>query len=359
VIEYDADEQYARLSHEHSPAASATRSSGCDVLVIGGGTADSTRAALLAERGYRVTLLGKAHHPRFHIGESLLTENLPLLEKLGVAKAVKAIRMEKRGAEFVSPWHDHKQAFEFTDAMDKSMPMAYQVRRAEFDEILIRSASRKNTRVVESCQVQGVIYLPDNDGMRVRARHDDGSIETATARFVLNGSGRDTFLGNSFNAMQRSKKHNSTAIYVHFSGATRNPGKTVSNVTTFWFEHGWFRFMPQADGTIRVDAVTWPYNPKTPNKKPPEQFLQGTSAWCAPLRERLQHARLTMPAEARGNFPRECDRTLGNNYLLLGDAYTLIDPAFSSGVMPAMHSALSELTLRTPARVISSRRPPH
>ena len=34
-----------------------------------------------------------------------------------------------------------------------------------------------------------------------------------------------------------------------------------------------------------------------------------------------------------------CDRTHGSNYLLLGDAYTFIDPVFSSGVMLAMHSA--------------------
>ena len=45
--------------------------SDCDVLIIGGGPAGSTAAALLAERGHQVTLLEKAHHPRVHIGESL------------------------------------------------------------------------------------------------------------------------------------------------------------------------------------------------------------------------------------------------------------------------------------------------
>ncbi len=44
----------------------------CDVAVIGGGPAGSTAAALLARRGYKVIALEKAHHPRFHIGESLL-----------------------------------------------------------------------------------------------------------------------------------------------------------------------------------------------------------------------------------------------------------------------------------------------
>ena len=55
----------------------------CDVLVIGGGPGGSTISSLLAEKGWQVTLLEKDHHPRFHIGESLLPMNLPILERLG------------------------------------------------------------------------------------------------------------------------------------------------------------------------------------------------------------------------------------------------------------------------------------
>ena len=62
----------------------------CDVVVIGGGPAGSTAAALLARRGYRVIALEKAHHPRFHIGESLLPMNLPVFERLGVLDKVRA-----------------------------------------------------------------------------------------------------------------------------------------------------------------------------------------------------------------------------------------------------------------------------
>src|ERR1700677_5314641 len=113
-----------------------------DVLIIGGVPQGSTAAALLAGRGHRVTVIEKARHPRFHIGESLLPANLPLLEQLGVAQEVRAIGMQKWGAEFVSSWDGRQQDFRFSDAWDKSMPYAYQVRRSEFDQILIRHAAR-------------------------------------------------------------------------------------------------------------------------------------------------------------------------------------------------------------------------
>jgi len=316
-----------------------TLTSDCDVLVIGGGPAGSTAAALLAERGYAVTLLEKAYHPRFHIGESLLPANLPLLEKLGVADEIRAIGMEKWGAEFVSPWHDNKQVYEFAGALDKSMPMAYQVRRSEFDEILIRNASRKNARVVEGCQVQDVVFLENKIGALITACHDDGSVETVRARFVVDASGRDTFLGNQFKAKKRNKKHISAAIYGHFTDVERHQGKAAGNITLYWFDHGWFWLIPLADGTTSIGAVIWPYYLKTRKTKPLEQFLQETIALCEPLNARLKNAHLTSAVGATGNFAYQCDRSHGSHYLLLGDAYSFIDPVFSSGVLLAMQSA--------------------
>src|SRR5258708_22009742 len=128
----------------------------CDVVVIGGGPGGSTAATLLAERGHRVVLLEKESHPRFHIGESLLPANVPLFEKLGVAREMEAIGMEKWGATFVSPWHDHTAGIRFADATDPTMPMAYQVRRSEFDAILFRRAERVAAETRENCRVKDV-----------------------------------------------------------------------------------------------------------------------------------------------------------------------------------------------------------
>jgi len=71
----------------------------CDVIVIGGGPAGSTIAALLAEKGWDVAVLERDQHPRFHIGESLLPHNNKLFERLGVLDEVRRVGVVKNGAE--------------------------------------------------------------------------------------------------------------------------------------------------------------------------------------------------------------------------------------------------------------------
>lgn len=95
----------------------------CDVLVIGGGPAGSTISTLLAEKGWRVVLLEKDHHPRFHIGESLLPMNLPILARLGVLEEVAKIGLVKPGIELNSlrpPGRSH--TFYFENTLDQDYP---------------------------------------------------------------------------------------------------------------------------------------------------------------------------------------------------------------------------------------------
>jgi len=308
----------------------------CEVLVIGGGPAGSSVAALLAERGRDVVLLEKERHPRFHIGESLLPLNLPLFEALGVAKEIERIAMPKYGAEFVSPWHEQTVTFNFADAWDKSFPNAYHVRRSEFDEILFRNAARKGARVSEGCRATAVEF--HDAGATISTRRDHGAEELWQTGFLVDASGRDTFLANRLEMKRRNRKHNSAAIFGHFSGATRAPGKAAGNIVIFWFDHGWLWFIPLADGTTSVGAVCWPYYMKS-RKTELRQFLLDTIDLSPALAGRLANATLVSPVTATGNYSYIAERTMGRNYLLLGDAFTFIDPVFSTGVYLAMQSA--------------------
>src|SRR5436309_9311911 len=152
-------------------AAAVDSSSGeqIDILIVGGGPAGSTAAALFAKRGHSVVLLEKDKHPRFHIGESLLPMNLPLLETLGVKDEVERIGFFKPGAQFVSSTDGRSSFFQFEKAMDKTFGYAYQVKRSEFDLILLNNAIAAGAAILEQCRVTSVEF-PDSGGVIARGQ---------------------------------------------------------------------------------------------------------------------------------------------------------------------------------------------
>jgi len=314
----------------------------CDVLVIGGGPAGSSMATLLAQAGRRVLLVEKDHHPRFHIGESLLPANVPLFERLGVREQVERIGMPKWGIELVSPQHRHHTFVEFSEAWNPSPAMAWHVRRADFDRILFQRAEAAGARVREGCRVSRVEF--DEAGADVHLCDEDaGAARCVRASYVVDASGRDTLLAHQLELKVKSREHNSAALFGHYRGARRLAGRLEGNISIFWFAHGWFWFIPLADGTTSVGAVCWPHYLKARDKPLPE-FFADTVALAPELAARLQGAELIDErVYATGNYSYAARRCCGERFVMLGDAFAFVDPVFSSGVYLAMASAFAAL----------------
>jgi 2-polyprenyl-6-methoxyphenol hydroxylase-like FAD-dependent oxidoreductase len=315
--------------------------------VIGGGPAGSTIAALLAERGHRVILAEKDRHPRFHIGESLLPHNLPLFDRLGVRQEIEWTSMPKHAIEFVSPYHGKSVTYDFARALDRRFPYSFQVRRSTFDHVLLKNAAAKGAQIIEGCRIISVAFpegafpegaFPEGADPRIDGRDDEGRERSWSAAFVVDATGRDTLLAAQLGLKERNRRNNSAAIFGHFIGARRLPGKAEGNLSVVWFDNGWFWFIPLADGATSVGAVC-PAEFLKNRGTDLTSFFMSVIASCPEIANRLRDARLAGPVTATGNYSYGAKRASGEKFILVGDAAEFIDPVFSSGVYLAMTMA--------------------
>lgn len=306
-----------------------------DVVVIGGGPGGSTVSTLLARRGRKVVVLEKDRHPRFHIGESLLPMNMPILERLGVLDRVREMGVKKNGADFSMGTDDGYLTYDFKDAYGESPPNAYEVTRSEFDEMLFRNATANGVDTREGVRVDRVDL--GESGVAVHAR-EGATRHVFRGRYLVDASGRDTFLSKKLGLKRKNPAHGSAAIFSHFKGVKRRSGDEQGNISIYWFDHGWMWFIPLRDDLTSIGAVCHPDYLKQ-KKLSNEEFLLETLKLCPQGHARLANATRVAEVRATGNYSYTSSRMAGPGYVMVGDAFAFVDPVFSSGVYLAMNGA--------------------
>ncbi|MFW5921615.1 MAG: NAD(P)/FAD-dependent oxidoreductase, partial [Polyangiales bacterium] len=181
-----------------------------DVLVVGGGPAGATAAALLAKDGHSVLVLERERFPRFHIGESLLPAELGIFERLGFdPRELPAVY--KSGADFVEEETGRHARYHFDEGMEGTPGYAWHVERAPFDDALLRRAEALGAEVREGVRVHDASAGEDG----VVAESDQGRHE---ARFLVDATGRDRLLARRRRAQERIDGVGRAAAFVHYSG---------------------------------------------------------------------------------------------------------------------------------------------
>jgi flavin-dependent dehydrogenase len=315
----------------------------CDVAVIGGGPGGSTAATLLARKGYKVIALEKAHHPRFHIGESLLPMNLPVFDRLGVLDKVRALGVFKGGADFEAPNERGYNNYAFARAIGKSPPHAYQVWRQDFDKMLFEHARASGADAREGHEILKVEQRSPRESL-LDVRTDDGRNYVIQARYVVDASGRDAFLSSKKKLRRKNDQHQSAAIFGHFRGAELRAGDDAGNISIYRFDHGWMWMIPLPDGAMSIGAVCRPEYLKQ-RKGRTQEFLLETLKLNPALKSRIERAELIGEVRVTGNYSYDSTQMGGPGWVLVGDAFAFLDPVFSSGVYLAMSGAEQAVTV--------------
>lgn len=321
-----------------------------DVLVMGGGPAGSTSAALLARYGYDVLLLEKERFPREHVGESMLPFCYKLFEDLGVLDELRARFVRKPGVRFIDRDGHTATVWCFSHVIQDPTYLSFQVIRGEFDQVLLKNAARLGAEVREEVRARSVDISSAPDSVSVQATDAEGREHNYKARFLIDATGRDALVASKNGWRKPREELDRTAIWSHWAGVKLAGGleEGLSLIVYLGEEKkGWIWVFPL--GADRVTAGVVMQNSYMRNER---QRLQanGSTDWMYDLcmqelntspvvRELLDGTPMVLPILVNGDYSYEVRNHFGTNYALVGDARGFIDPIFSSGVFLSIKSA--------------------
>jgi flavin-dependent dehydrogenase len=323
-----------------------------DAAVIGGGPAGSTVATALARAGRRVLLFEKERFPRFHVGESLLPYSLPILDRLGAAEKVRGAGFqEKYGAFF---WNDMAgsgtRPVVFRRGVNDRHPMAYQVKRADFDDLLLRHSESCGAEVREETAVEDVLF-EQGRAVGVRVAPKEGQPYEIRARVVVDASGQTGFVSQKLGTRRFDSRLKRAALFAHYEGIRWPEGHMPGDILLPIDRGVWYWIIPFSDGSASVGAVFEPSVAAESGAPTLEQRFDWLLTRSARMPALLVGSRRTSRVHAISDYSTYSGRMRGDGWVLVGDAATFLDPVFSTGVFLAM--ATGERAARSIDRALS------
>jgi flavin-dependent dehydrogenase len=301
-----------------------------EVAVLGGGPAGAATALALARLGYPVIVIERSDYNAVRIGETLPPIVRSVLVSLGVWE------------EFLS--QNHCRSFGIHSAWGQAEVYAndfifspygngWHLDRARFDTMLAQAAENAGADVLREAQL---ISMQERNGRGWRVEIRAGGKQAAwDAKFLVDATGRASTIARKRGAIRTSWDH--LIGVVAFSA----PGShaLVSNNATLVeaVEGGWWYSAPLPNGEVVVAFMT-----------DADIYGRASKTSCYFWNEELQktkHTKARLYLGAPVSVPQvisansSClDKSVGKNWLAVGDAAMAFDPLSSQGVYKALET---------------------
>lgn len=311
-----------------------------DVVVAGGGPAGAATATVAAQHGHRVLLVERSTEPGFKVGESLMPATYPIFERLGVLDWMRASAFPaKHSVQFYGPSGRAGAPFYFSEFDPEESAQTWQVRRSEFDAMLLDNAAETGVDVRWGVGLREVLF----DGERavgVRLEPSAGESVEVACRVTVDATGQSAFLARHLGLLDTVPDLRNAALFTHFTGAVRDTGVDEGATIIFHTANrkAWFWFIPQPDELVSVGVVGAVDYLIRGRQGDPERVFTEELARCPALAPRLESAQQAMPIKVIRDFSYKSRRIAGDGWVLAGDAFGFIDPIYSTGVFLALKS---------------------
>ena len=315
-----------------------------DVFIIGAGPAGSIAGAKLVQEGFSVKIVDKVTMPRFVIGESLLPRCNELLENANMLEPIINAGFQfKGGAIFQSP--SEYLALDFSENLGQKWGSSFQVKREEFDKLLIDDAGAKGCDV--EYEIEVIAY--DEVNNIVTVKNNDGEEEQYKAKKVLDASGYGRVLPRLLNLEAESSLALRRATFARVDSDVRPKDETNGYIfiDIVGNNDAWIWNIPFADGTTSVGIVCTEEYFQSYNMSD-EEFWEHIIYTYPHTAKRYANSKRTVEVGSLSGYSAAVTKLYDKNYILTGNASEFLDPVFSSGVTLALESGAkaAELTAR-------------
>lgn len=313
-----------------------------DVIVIGGGPAGASTAALVAEHGHSVLLLERAELPRFHVGESLIPETYWPLKRLGLIDRLKQSAFPKKySVQFVSEGVKESAPFYFDMYNPHESSMTWQVERGKFDKMILDRAQELGAVVHTSAHVTDVVF--ENEvavGVKCRLLNEDGgrTERSVASRIVVDATGQTAFISSRRGQRDPDPRLKKGTIWTYWKGARRGEGKDEGATLIMQTpgKKSWFWYIPLQDDVVSIGCTGSMSHMFGKQNGDAETVYTRELQRCPAMMDRLKNAERCTDFFTTKDFSYYSREGAGNGWVLVGDSFGFIDPVYSSGVYLAL-----------------------
>jgi flavin-dependent dehydrogenase len=346
-------------------AAGAPPRTSYDAIFIGAAFSSASCALLLKRRRpeARILLVEARDHGERKIGEvgeaTVEVSGCFLHRNLGLYDHLSREHLPKHGLRYWftdGPDRNLREMSEVGPTVVPPLP-SFQLDRGRLDEHLLSLAEDAGCEVLRPAKVEAVDTGWPITTVEVTTAEGPRSL---TTRWLLDGSGRRTFLARHLGLKEREERHPVAALWSRWEGVldldsaemlTDRPGApglpaTAAArrlATNHFCGYGWWCWViPLASGRTSIGLVYDKTLLELPGSGPSEGRYAAFLRAQPGLRELLAEAH---PVEgefmAYSHLPYRCQRYMDRGWGLLGDAAAFIDPFYSPGLDHAVISAFA------------------
>ncbi len=308
-----------------------------DCIVLGGGPAGSTAAALVAEAGHSTLLVEREKVPRFHVGESLMPECYWTLDRLGVLDQMKSSDFVKKySVQFVNGNGKESQPFFFEKHDPRECSQTWQVERADFDKLLFDNAAAKGADCRDQTRALD-IEIEESGEHTVTLQTGDDEPVTVSTKVVIDGTGQSSLIANKLGIRQEIPELRKAAIWTYFKGAAREPGQHGGATVILHTEtkEAWFWYIPLSNDITSVGLVGDAEFILKSRPTPGDAYCEELGN-CPAVANRIKNAEMVDQFRVAKEFSYVTSQHAGPGWVLVGDAFGFLDPVYSTGVFFAL-----------------------